>query len=209
MRRLTAVALVALSMLLMTARPADAQGFWRWFERLSGPEISGPGFDAVFFCRGVRGSADASTGWFVSPYCSDARRDHNWISVGTQIYALAGDNNQTQTPNDRVDVIGVLPFVDFNTTFGVSVGGGLGFRRYSAGTEPFHKADIEGVVKWRPFAMMRGGDRDRASISHEFIEVRLAFVYQSEFESGQFGRGTPALDGDVSPVLFVAFNLVQ
>ena len=209
MRRLTALALLAVGVLLLAPQRADAQGFWRWFERLSGPEISGPGFDAVVVCRG-QDTRNDQTGWFPSPYCVDANRERLWVSVGAQVYALAGDNNQTSDPDDRVDVYGVLPFIDVNLPVGVSVGGGVGLRRYSAGAGSFNKPVVEGVVKWRPLrTLARDGSREAPSIRHDFLELRLALVYQNSFEAGQFGRGSPALDGDVSPVFFVAFNLVK
>lgn len=213
MRRVTAVSLVVASVMLLTAQPAEAQGFWRWLERLSGPEISGPGFDAVLICRGLDrlDPDETTTHWFISPQCVDARRDRFWISVGAEVYALAGDNNQTADPDDRVDAFGILPFVDLNTPMGLSVGAGVGMRRYSAGTGPFKKATIEAMVKWRPFATLAGREARQAapSLLRDFLELRVGLVYQGHFEEGRFGPGTPALESDVSPVLILAFNLLK
>jgi hypothetical protein len=211
MRRLTGIVLVAMGALLVSPQAAAAQGFWRWFERLSGPEISGPGFDAVFLCQGVRRGGAGESGWFASPYCVDARRDQRWISVGAEVYALAGDNDQTQQDDDRVDVTGIMPFVDFNIPQGFAFGAGVGIRRYSAGAGSFNKPVVEGVVKWRPLTLLvpGGTGREAPSLRHDLLELRLALVYQGEFEARQFGRGSPALDADVSPVFIIAFNLVR
>ena len=80
------------------------------------------------------------------------------------------------------------------------------------GAGSFNKAVTEGVVKWRPLrtvARPAGAAAQQPSIRHDLIELRFGFVYQGDFEAGQFGPGTPALDGDFSKVLVLAFNLVR
>ncbi len=211
MRRPMTLALVVAGVLLMAPRPAAAQGFWRYFERLSGPEVSGPGFDVVLFCHGVEQGRQESSA-FVSPLCSRARRDRIWISAGAQSYLLAGDNNMTQDPDDRVDVIGVVPFVDVNFPAGFAVGAGFGVRHYSGGSESFNKPVFEAALKLRPGALIaraRGVSRDRPSFALDFFEIRPGLVYQGAFEPGQFGRDSEGLESDWSFVLFVAFNPLQ
>ena len=220
MRRLVAVTLVVVGLLLLPA-DAHAQGFWRWLEYLSGPEISGPGFDIVFACRGqkrlpvstlAQPQYDDTQDWFFSPYCVDAKRDTFWISIGSAVYMLAGDNNQTNEPDDRVDLSAVMPFVDFNWSFGLAASAGVGIRHYEAGASSFNKAVTEFVGKARPLrivAALRGTTAQGPSLAQDLIEVRFGAVYQSAFEAGQFGPGTPALDGDFSKVFVLAFNLVR
>jgi hypothetical protein len=201
---------MAVSLLLLPARPAEAQGFWRWLEELSGPEISGPGFEVVFVCHSET-QVDGEN-WFVSPQCAAADRSKIWISIGAQVYALAGDNNLTANPDDRVDAFGVLPVVDVNFPQGFAVGGGVGARRYAAAGGKFSKPDVEAWVRWRPLVTLMdrdAGTRTTASTLYESLELRLAFVFHGGFDAGRFGPGTSALDAEVSPVLFIGVNLLR
>jgi len=210
MRRM-AVSVLFLVLLAVPAAPAEAQGFWRWLEELSGPEIGGPGFDVLVFCQGVdRRKPEPSDGWFVSPGCADARRDRRWVSLGAQVYALTGKNNLTPDPNDRVDAWALLATADVSFPRGFAVGGSLGTRRYASAGGSFSRLHGEAVVKWRPFVTLDPeGPRAAPSWAREFFEVRAVFVFHAGFEAGRFGPGTPALDAEVRPVLVLAFNLIR
>ena len=213
MRNVAAVILIGVGLLFVPARPAEAQGFWRWLEELSGPGLSGPGFEVVFICRPEE-PQDGKT-WFLSPQCAGADRTKKWISLGVQFYALAGDNNLTVDPDDRVDAMGFLPVVDFNFPQGVAVGGGVGVRRYAAAGGRFNEPDVEAWIKWRPLVIFldRNSKTERDLTKPvtrlEWLEIRLAFVVHGGFDAGRFGPGTPALDAEVSPLLFIGVNLLR
>jgi hypothetical protein len=201
---------MAFGLLLLPARHAEAQGFWRWLEELSGPELSGPGFEVVFVCHSETQVDNKNV--FISPQCAAADRSKRWISIGAQVYALAGDNNLTADPDDRVDVFGVLPVVDVNFPQGFAVGGGLGVRRYAAAGGKFSKPDVEAWVRWRPLVTLLDkevGTRTTVSTRYEALEIRLAFVFHGGFDADRFGPGTRALDAEVSPVLFIGVNLLR
>jgi len=210
MRKVAAVSLMAFGLLLLPARPAEAQGFWRWLEELSGPKLNGPGFEVLFVCHSE--TPVDSKHVFISPQCVQADRSKRWISIGAQVYALAGDNNLTADPDDRVDAFGILPVVDLNFPQGFAVGGGLGVRRYASAGGTFSKPDVEAWVKWRPLVTLLDpdvGSRTTASARYEWLELRLAFVFHGGFDAGRFGPGTRALSAEVRPVVFIGVNLLR
>jgi len=211
MRKLATLALVAAGVLLLTPQSADAQGFWRYFERLSGPPVNGPGFELAFLCHGLN-RGDGAHEIFPSLQCVDVSRDRPWVSLGLQTYRLGGENDLTRRENDRVDVVGVAPFVDFNFPFGVAVGGGVGVRRISAGRDSSMEPVGEIALKFRPFrflAWSRTADRGSLappSLSRDFFEVRGIAVFEGGFEAGDFGFGSRPVDGGVNFGLVLAFN---
>jgi hypothetical protein len=211
------VAVVVFGLLLMPARPAEAQGFWRWLEELSGPEIHGLGFELSGLCWGTTvDSGDPGTreprSWSANPYCLDKRRDEKWLSIGVQFYALVGDNSLTDDPHDRVDALGFLPTVDSMFSRGIGVGGGVGLRRYSTPAGSFHKPDLEAWLKVRPIALINQTRRTATatqSLRDDWLEFRLGLVFHGSFDEGLFGPGTRALDSETSFVLITAINLVR
>jgi hypothetical protein len=204
---------VALGVLLLLPDPALAQGFWRYFERLSGPPVSGPGFEFSFLCGGARQPAAPDDPVYFSLQCVQANRDAQWFNIGLQTYRLGGENDLTPDPHDRVDVIGFAPFVDLNFAFGAAIGGGVGVRRISAAAGSFTNPVGEVAVKVRPFRLLawyRTGDARTAlqapRLRYDFFEVRGIAVFESEFEAGEFGRDARAVEGGVNLGLVLAFN---
>lgn len=208
MRRFT-TAVLFLIVLSVPAAPAQAQGFWRWLEELSGPKIGGPGFDVLVFCYGVK-RLERSDGWFVSPNCVDASRNRRWISLGTQVYFLNGKNNLTTDPDDEVNAWAVLGTADISFPNGLAIGGSLGTRRYSSVGGSFSRLHGEMVLKWRPFVTFDSRARTaEGSWVRELLEIRGVLVFHAGFDAGRFGPGTRALSREARPVLVLAFNLVK
>lgn len=224
MRRLTAVVLVTAGVLLLTPRGAEAQGFWRWFERMSGPSVQGPGFDVMLACYGVRRLPGNSTEpppaetprtSFISPQCADVARHRPWLSAGVSVYRLAGDNDLTGAADDRVDVLGTLPFIDYNFPTGLAASLGVGNRHVSTPAGDFNKPVVEVMAKIKVIRLvdaLRGGAAARSvgpSFDRDFIELRLGLVFEGSFDEGDFGPGSRALDASAEPAVIIAFNLLQ
>lgn len=217
MRRFSLVAIIVVSVLFVPARPAEAQGFWRWLEELSGPRLDGLGFEITGVCWGTpvpeaRQAAGETAVWSASPYCLDKRRDRKWLGIGMQFYVLVGDNSMTDDPNDRVDALGFLPTVDFMFSRGVGVGGGVGFRRYATPADTFIKPDVELWVKVRPVAMandFRDVATQRQSLRDDWLELRFGMVFHPSYAEGLFGTGSRALDAGPSFVFMAGINLIR
>jgi hypothetical protein len=224
MRRVCAVGIVVILLLFVPASRAEAQTFWRWFETLSGPTISGPAGEFIFACIGrlAPGETPSSTGRTVGdrdadpfdPNCASFDRTAPlWFSFGVQGYLLSGDNDVTPAPDGPVTARGIMPVVDLHAARlpGVSFGAAPVWRWYSTPAEDFTETAFELWVKWRPMRTASAVRRDAARAEYNFSDdgllIRLGAIRHGVFDAGRFGAGTAALEADWSYVLSVTLDL--
>jgi len=203
MRRIAAVGILMVGIVLASARPASAQGFWRWLESLSGPGPShGGGIEIAVLCTGFAKDravdADAtatSRRTFASLSCGRLARNRVRTTVGFAASFLSGDNTlqyDPGTPVDQTDTVRIstwMGIVDIGVHRAVEIGFGAGVMRFShLPVSPFTRLAIQPVrVSWKPLAMRSTGDA-RRDYRNEFLVVRLdATVIPGGLEAEDFG----------------------
>lgn len=212
MRRASALSLMIGLLVIASASPAEAQGFWRWFEKLSGPKIGGLGVEVTFLCPRPADPAAGEPSRFRKPTvelsCKSVDRSlRHWFSAGAQMYILTGDNSVTDDPNDRVDVTGIVPFATWHMVRGLSLSAGPAIRRYSTPAGQFTEVPIEIWLGIRPVRTSHGLRAASTFNGREdFLELRFGLVLHPGFDEGDFGPGTPAIDREVSGFIGVMLD---
>lgn len=195
MRRYCALSLLTAAALSLSAAPADAQTFWRWFEKLSGPTIGGMGAEIEFLCP--PGQPDGAPVFSLD--CQNVSQTaERWFSLGAQMYVLTGDNSMTAEPNDRIDVLGVMPFVTYHWIPGLTISAGPAIRRYSTPAGHITKVPVEVWAGARPGRLLRKSGIPDRNLKDDLLEVRAGIVRHGGFDAGDFGPGTEALPSEWS-----------
>lgn len=214
MRRATAIGLIGLAMVLLSARTASAQWEWfKWIQELSGP---GPfelnGVTVTFGCTGLDGEA-LPEGPAVSRVLFCDRNAKNWHRVkrfwGVTVATGDGENNLVFAPGDaaldRVAASIYLVRGIQRLNPAIDVGSAAGFMRFTArpGTH-VTKFVIDPVVALRPFAIClpdKWSPSTRAKRVRDFfaraVEVNAgALIFPQGFRVNDFGAiGGPNLTG--------------
>jgi hypothetical protein len=179
MRRLLTVVFLALGLVAVDARPASAQGFWRWLESLSGPGPShGWGLEVPLLCTGVRTLPEATGVRLLG--CGQRGPTPVPVTVGLSASFLRGDNTLDYAPGtpadriDRVSISTVTGFVDVGIHPAFDVGFGAGLMRIGdLPVASFTRLVLQPIrVAWKPLAMSRTGDA-RRDYRREFLVIRF------------------------------------
>jgi hypothetical protein len=203
MRRATAVGLIGLALVLLSARPASAQYDWiKWIQQLSGP---GP-----FELQGVTVTFGCVAGRKVPPvvtsdnppiyrylFCDAA---NNWKSV-TRFYAVTfatgdGENNLTfpaSVPKlERVSASIYLGTGAFRLHEAIDLGTSAGFMRFSGTPDKaVTKFVIVPYAGVRPFTVFKGSNKALDYIKRGFEVKGGLIIFPQSFKLSDFG----AIDG--------------
>ena len=223
MRRATAIGLIGLALILLSARPASAQ--WAWFKWIQ--ELSGPGkFDlngvTVTFGCALKKSEQPAVGGEVSSgavnqiFCDKSSK---WRSVDRFVgltYALGDGTNPLEYPPDREKLERVrahlfLATGAFRLDPVVDVGASGGFMRFEGTPDvTVTRYLIEPFIAVRPIAIIPASSEklwlDRIARS---VELNMALiVFPQGFRLSDFGAigGVPDWDGDPETIIRFGFR---
>ena len=206
MRRSTAIGLLALTMTVLSARPASAQyGWFKWIQELSGP---GPfkvaGATVTVWCDGddafTQGVAKENV---VYRKLGCDRVPFLWPTAKFFVTASAGwgkGENNLEYPEKESNLSAVVLQVGgaFRPAKWFDVGAGVGLLRLSGAPETVSKAFVEPFVSIRPLAGLGGPGRSVAADSWaRAVDLTLALtIFPQGFRLDDFGAvGGPNLTG--------------
>jgi hypothetical protein len=212
MRRVTAIGLIGLAMVVLSARPASAQWEWfKWIQELSGPgpfELSG--VSVTFGCTGSNPNRVLTEGPPVYRVLFCDRNPDSWRTVkrfwGVTVATGDGKNNLVFPAGidslERVSASVYLVRGMARVHPAVDVGSASGFMRFTARPGiTVSKFVIDPVVAFRPFAagMTRTSTHDAAlDFFARSVELNAGvFIFPQGFRVTDFGAtGGPDLTGD-------------
>jgi hypothetical protein len=207
MRRATAIGLMGLTMIVLSARPASAQWEWfKWIQELSGPGpfvVNGPTISFSCTHRDDEGLKEfrSAPAVYRGIQCD---RIPGWTSVRTflMLTVARGDgHNNLDYPSGREKLERVSAWLfrfagAYRSNRFIDVGAGAGMIRLSGTPDVFViKGFVEPFVSLRPFAALADGDADVLARS---IDLTFAVtVFPQGFRLSDFGAiGGADLTGD-------------
>jgi hypothetical protein len=184
-----AVMLMLLALMLLPARPASAQGWWRWLEELSGPgPLTGPEFE--FTVHAITSGQGGRQGLFSDVDPKNAGKVKGAIRV--DVAYMWGHNNQTYAAGvsapANVHAFAYLGAFDGAVRPWLDLGAGAGVLRFSnTPGGAFSKFALQPVrVIWKPFAMKHSTDRE--FVMRQAFQIRYTgMVVPGGFDAADFG----------------------
>jgi hypothetical protein len=226
MRRATAVGLIGLAMVLLSARPASAQWDWfKWIQELSGP---GPfelnGVTVTFGCeidRQAKQPDRQSPAAYRYLFCDKA---NNWKTVkrfyGVTLATGDGENNLTFPAGlpklERTTASIFLATGAFRLEEWIDVGSSAGFMRFSGTPEiSVTKFVIDPFISVRPVSAIarlagRNTDNRAADFFARAFEVKGGvIIFPQGFRLSDFGAigGPVDWEGNVEISAHIGFRI--
>jgi hypothetical protein len=196
-------------LIVLVPRVAEAQGWWRWIEQLSGPgPLMGPEFEVGLYCiKEPDPKSIGSQGLFCDADPNNAVK----AAIRLDVAWMWGKNNLTYPAGtdvpDNVHAFSWLAAVDVAPKPWLEFGAGFGAVRFSntPGTS-FSKPAIEPVrVIWKPFAMKSGLTRQE-QVRRGAFQIRYrGIVLPSGFTAEDFGAVPGTFDAGAEFINSVSF----
>jgi hypothetical protein len=173
MKKTTLIALLAVVLMHVSARPASAQsGIIRWIAKLSGPGgFVGPGYEFFPLCYGTRNGVSrlrpvnseviGTKAFDTDLNCRGFQRDGRLLMGGFQVAYMTGANNQQydasvpESFTDRVEALLVMGTADMGVghpAFDVGVGAGF-VRFFGMPAAPFNQPIYHVRLTVKPMAL--------------------------------------------------------